>query len=160
MATTKKHLSVVPDSEEEAIGRVPVQSVKAIRDFESWQKSLANFEWLEGVLPGACDADLLCHARCRGGGDRFLILEGKHPTEKMPLGQRLMLEALAKQPGWTVVTARGPFDDGFYTLSGSWTGKCDREGLKSMVAEWWKNAKTGCLQHTGGIPTAGAPDAA
>lgn len=45
------------------------------------------------------------------GGKRFLVIEEKRPTEKIPGGQHACLAALSKLPMFTVWLARGTPDE-------------------------------------------------
>ena len=71
-----------------------------VRDFEGFKASLRCFDYLDGVLPGASDIDLLCEV-----DNRFLVLEGKPregPQVWVPYGQWRALLALAGQAAFTV----------------------------------------------------------
>lgn len=63
-----------------------------MRDFESWSRSLQNFEWLHGCVPGATDFDFVVERR-----GRFLVCEFKPYADgvRMPFGQYLALAALS-----------------------------------------------------------------
>lgn len=109
--------------------------------FNRWQTSLSNFEWLGGAVPGATDLDCLIHASAFD--DKFLLFEFKNAGERIPVGQRMLLNAVRKCDGWTVVTVHGPDKEGFYVLGMDWHGKVDKDGLLTLVKNWWSSAKGG-----------------
>jgi len=110
------------------------------KNYENWKKSLQNFAWLVDVVPGATDMDCVVHASTKQG-DHFLVMEFKQPGERLPMGQRILLNAIQKQKGWTVVVVWGPDKQGLYVLSYDWHGKVDRDSLTSLVKNWWDTAK-------------------
>ena len=111
-----------------------------LRSFEEWERSLQNFDWLDGFVPGATDVDFLLHASVKGADDRYLLLEFKSPGAPLPMGQRILLTSLKKQ-GWTVVVIWGPDANDEFVLGWSWKGKVTREQLAARVEKWWKGAK-------------------
>lgn len=90
----------------------------------------------------ASDVDMLVHAST-SSGDRFLVLEFKQAGQPLPMGQKIMLGALAKRPEFTVVVAWGPDEQGLYVLGHAWRGKVDETGLATLVENWWESAKSG-----------------
>lgn len=74
---------------------------QAMRNFEEWQRSLRNFEWLSDVVPGAMDIDVMVERK-----GHFLIIETKPFMPKVGVyvgyGQHKALYALSKQPNTTV----------------------------------------------------------
>ena len=110
-------------------------------NFERWQASLRNYVgWLSDVVPGATDGDCIIHASTRPG-DRFLFFEFKSAHERLKQGQRILLDALAKQPGWTVVVVYGPDSDGKYLLTYGWHGLVTKDELTDRVGSWWATVK-------------------
>lgn len=62
-----------------------------LRDHDKWARSLRNYGWLDQVVSGATDIDLLTERRAH-----FLILEGKtwdHGV-RVPIGQDIVLRQL------------------------------------------------------------------
>ena len=68
-----------------------------LRNFEQWQASLRNFDWVAGAgVSGACDVDLMLERK-----GRFLFIEGKPregPQIYVPLGQWIALRELSTLP--------------------------------------------------------------
>jgi hypothetical protein len=68
------------------------------------EHDLRSFRWLMPLprLITPSNGDMFLHDGA-GGRDRFLLLEAKMPWEPpLQSGQRRLLEAAARQPGWTV----------------------------------------------------------
>ena len=65
-----------------------------MRDFNAWERSLKNFDWLKDSVPGATDLDVFIERR-----GHFLVMETKAYIPgvgvKVPFGQYLALKALA-----------------------------------------------------------------
>jgi hypothetical protein len=72
----------------------------ALRDFDGWEKSLRNFEWIDGVAPGATDLDLVIEKN-----GHFLVIEDKpfHDGVSVALGQHIALSALVRLDAFTVI---------------------------------------------------------
>lgn len=133
---------------------------ETMRDYAAWQQSLKNFEWLTGAVPGASDLDLICERR-----GHFLVIETKNYSVgsgiRVPFGQYLMLDALAKLPQfdvWLVGETDDP--DTLYWLdlassvpvrirtSPVWFKyrafrRLSKTGLADMAHGWFKEASTG-----------------
>lgn len=128
-----------------------------MRDFDAWNASIRNFEWMGGELPGAMDVDMLIERR-----GRFLVLEGK-PWQgtagvSVPFGQYLALEALANIPQFDVyIIGEAPQSASFYRCRVgerkpmmNRTGpvrfpprrfeRTSREGLALFVKDWWEGS--------------------
>ena len=94
-----------------------------------------RFDYLGGVGSGGCtDIDAMIE---RHGN--FLVIENKHPSEEIPLGQLITLRALAKLPQFTVLVIHGyPPDEivSFGFLDG-FQDVVDRQGIRDYVQAWW-----------------------
>lgn len=123
--------------EEKKEGQEPVRS------WEKLEKSLRNYStWLSPKGIQASDLDFIIHASTPNG-DKFLVGEFKEPGQKLPMGQRILLNALRRLPQFTVFQAWGPDKEGNYIVSGDWSGKMDRASLASLVQQWWSQNKEG-----------------
>ena len=70
------------------------QGIDPLRDYEGFVHSLRNFHsWLEGIVSGASDVDLLIERR-----GHFLVAELKPWTQgvTLPYGQHLAIQSLAR----------------------------------------------------------------
>lgn len=114
----------------------------SMKDFSRWSESLRNFDLL-GLGGRAMDLDLLVHAYGRDKVNRFLVLEGKQPGERLLTGQRVALSALAAVPNFTVVVVRGTPEGGYFCDGGGWTGRYTLDELKERAEEWWTTSKHG-----------------
>jgi hypothetical protein len=76
-----------------------VDAVSEMRNYDKWAQSLRNYEWLQGVVPGAMDVDVLIERR-----GKFLVLEAKpwQSGVSVGFGQHLALRALAEQEAFDV----------------------------------------------------------
>lgn len=134
-----------------------MKQASKMRDFDAWNASIRNFEWMGGDLPGAMDVDMLIERR-----GRFLVLEGK-PWQgtagvSVPFGQYLALEALANIPQFDVyIIGEAPQSASFYRCRVgerkpmmNRTGpvrfpprrfeRTSREGLALFVKDWWEGS--------------------
>ena len=125
---------------------------QVMRDYEKWSKSVRNFEWLAGKVPGACDIDVIVERK-----GRFLVLEAKDWSNgiNVPFGQHLMLDAMSRLEMFDVFLVGEGKTDTFYLLryddsppvrNGTrpvWFPpkrfqRTTKEGLGIMVGEWYK----------------------
>ena len=128
-----------------------------MRDFDAWEKSLKNFEWLKDAVPGATDLDVFIERR-----GKFLVMETKTYVKgvgvKVPFGQYLALKALAQLDQfdvWLVGETDDP--DTLYILNMASTmptmirtspvwfkwrqfTRTTKEGLAILAKEWFKAA--------------------
>ena len=122
-----------------------------MRNYEEWAKSLRNYEWLAGVVPGAMDVDVLIERK-----GHFLVLEAKPWTNgvNVGFGQHLALDALSRLDSFDVYLV-GEGKDCLYLLryddrppvrNGTrpvWFPpkrfqRTTKDGLKVFVGEWYK----------------------
>lgn len=126
-----------------------------MRDFETWSRSLRNYEWLQSAVPGAMDVDMLIERR-----GRFLVLETKPWTNgvNVGFGQHLALAALADLDEFDVYLVgevdgkdrlyviryddRDPVKQGTRPV---WFPprrfqRTTKEGLRLLVSEWYAEA--------------------
>ena len=103
-----------------------------------------RFERFNEVLPGAegfMDIDGMLEKN-----GYFLFLEWKSLLEEVPLGQRIALERLARQPRTTVIIVHGDRDGSevyaYENLSDLTQGKVeiDLAGFQQKVLNWRNNA--------------------
>lgn len=126
-----------------------------MRDYEAWQQSLRDYEWLQGVVPGAMDIDVFIERR-----GHFLVLETKPWTNgvNVGFGQHLALAALAAEESFDVyligeAPAKGAlyivrYDDREPVKKGTrpvWFPprrfqRMDKEGLRVLVGSWYAEA--------------------
>ena len=125
-----------------------------MRNFEEWQKSLRNYEWMAGVVPGAMDIDVLIERK-----GHFLVLEAKPWTNgvNVGFGQHLALDALSKVENMDVYLVGEGKSDNFYLLRYDdrppvrnqtrpvWFPpgrfmRTTKEGLKIFVGAWYEEA--------------------
>jgi hypothetical protein len=125
-----------------------------MRDYETWAQSLRNYEWLQGVVPGAMDVDVLVERR-----GRFLVLEAKPWTNgvNVGFGQHLALEAMSKLDEFDVYLVGEGKGETLYVLryddrppvrNGTrpvWFPprrfqRTTRQGLGILVGEWYQEA--------------------
>lgn len=123
----------------------------ALRNYDEWEASLRNFDFLEGVVPGGMDVDWLGTSAEEGqtitqppllvhkgrGQDRFLLIENKRAGERLTKGQYIALAALQKLPEFTVIVAYGPDSAGRFLLSWDRKGFYTKEEFAALVREWW-----------------------
>ena len=79
---------------------IEARGIEPLQDYENFQKSLRNFHsWLQGVVSGASDIDLLIERR-----GQFLVAELKPWTDgvTLPYGQHLAIQSLAALPQFQV----------------------------------------------------------
>lgn len=129
---------------------------QVMRNYDEWAKSLRNYEWLAGVVPGAMDIDVLIERK-----GHFLVLEAKPWSNgvNVGFGQHLALEALSRLDSFDVYLV-GEGKDVLYLLryddrppvrNGTrpvWFPpkrfmRTTKEGLKVFVQEWYKEASAG-----------------
>lgn len=127
-----------------------------LKDYNAWKRSLRNFSWLQGTVPGATDIDVFIERR-----GNFMVMETKPWIPKvgvrLPFGQYLALIALAKIPKFTVLLIGEATDDKLYVLNIAdapgtknrtlpvWYKsaqfiRMDKEGLAEMVGGWYEEA--------------------
>lgn len=104
-----------------------------MRDFDAWERSLKNFEWLSDSVPGATDLDVFIERK-----KQFLVIETKHYSVgsgvRVPFGQYLALKALSELPSFTVYLV-GELEgnaDRLYVLN-----LADREPTKVRTGPVW-----------------------
>lgn len=70
-----------------------------LRNYDNWQESVRNFQWLHESVSGAMDVDFMVE---RNG--LFLVIEAKPWTNgvKVPWGQHKALYRLSQVPGFRV----------------------------------------------------------
>lgn len=135
------------------------QQVDEIRNFAKFQDSLRNFQWLNGVAPGAMDVDCLIERK-----GNFLVFEGKEwqGGVVVPYGQHLALYRLSQQPQFRVYLV-GEDDDQLHLMmyndapapvirrrgrATAWWPPSrfiptTKEQLARLVKAWWKDAEDG-----------------
>jgi len=123
-----------------------------MRNYEEWAKSLRNYEWLAGVVPGAMDVDVLIERK-----GHFLVLETKPWTNgvNVGFGQHLALDALSRLDEFDVYLVGEGSKGQLYMLrydgdapvrNGTrpvWFPpkrfmRTTKEGLGVFVGEWYK----------------------
>jgi len=131
-----------------------LKNAEQLRSYESFKDSLRCFEWLDGVVPGASDIDLLIE---RHG--HFLVIEAKPAFNgvRVPHGQHIALLALSNQPNTTVLLVGETSKDKFLVsdyltatpvtvkyngrLVAYWPPETlesvDLKGLQDKVRKWW-----------------------
>jgi hypothetical protein len=111
------------------------QPIEALRDYETFQKSLRDFaSWLNGVVPGASDVDLLIERK-----GRFLVCELKPWTNgvNLPYGQHLALTRLAELDVFTVYII-GESPDGLHVMNLNPGMKPITSRRKGKMVVWWE----------------------
>lgn len=106
---------------------------------------LWNWKPVADALPGKCGVSDLDGIIERRG--RFLVVETKNPGELVPLGQLIMLRALAKQPSFTVLVATGDAETGavsHYSVvtPDGLTATRPGEALVGRIRAWFRWAST------------------
>ena len=79
----------------------------------------------------------------------FLIGEWKRPNESISRGQEILLQNLAKKPGFLVVLIEGNTDDGMevskvqlFNPHRGWVDWGDSvESLKSLITQWYERTE-------------------
>ncbi len=130
---------------------------RPLNSYKAWQESLRNFEWLNEVVPGAMDVDVMVE---RHG--KFLVLEGKRWASgvDVPYGQHRALLALSKVPQFRVYLV-GEGEERLHLLDyrRAFAGRprkvgrilkvwlppdlfipSNPDGLRALVKGWWDDA--------------------
>jgi hypothetical protein len=128
-----------------------------LRSFDSWNKSLRNFEWLTEACSGAMDIDVFIERK-----GQFLVIEGKPWQDGVDIsyGQHKALYALSKQPNTTVyLVGEAPRDVLYVACFNSspapqyvrhkramwWPAdrfqRTTKNKFKNYVEAWWKEAE-------------------
>jgi len=104
-----------------------------------------DFSDLEGVIPSnpkllPSNVDFILERR-----GKFLFAEFKKPDEQISGGQKILLEALSRVPGFKVFVATG-WNEGTHLVvtqltmirgTDRETVFCDLEGFKQRIAAWY-----------------------
>lgn len=126
--------------------------IDPLTNYETFAKSVRDFQWLNGVVPGAMDVDVLIE---RNG--KFLVIEGKPWRDGvvLPYGQHKALFALSKLDMFSVYLVGEAKDETVYITP--YTGKAPvylrqrsaslwtadrfvpttKDGLAKLAKEWW-----------------------
>lgn len=126
--------------------------IDPLRSYEDFAKSVRDFGWLSGVVPGAMDVDVLIERK-----GQFLVIEGK-PWRNgvlLPYGQHKALYALSKLDNFRVYLVGEDKDDVYVALyngapapaylrqssSSLWPAErfvpTNKDGLAKLVKVWW-----------------------
>jgi len=99
-----------------------------------------NWKPVADALPGRCGVSDLDGVIERRG--HFLILETKRPGEQLPVGQLIMLKALAALPNFLVLVVSGDIDSGviseYYKMEAHGLGpRRSGKALPAKIARWF-----------------------
>jgi hypothetical protein len=103
------------------------------------------FDYLKGCFGNTriSPTDMDCVIERRG---KFLFIEEKNPEEDITVGQRILLEQLAKKPGITCVVMWGKSKENhveaYQVHDGMRWGKkipCTTEEFRDFVSNWFKS---------------------
>ena len=105
-----------------------------------------DFTELTGLLGKVVPSNLDMVYERKGS---FLVAEWKRDGEKIPTGQEILLKALSRVPGMTVLVINGYTENGQMTVNRFWrvvpNGECVLSGaglsaLKDYITEWYMMA--------------------
>jgi len=134
-----------------------------LRNFDEWERSLRNFDWLGDAVPGGMDLDFMVERK-----GNFLVIEGKpwwsgSGGVSVPYGQHLALYRLSRQENFRVYLV-GEEGDLLHLLHYNDAPKpqvrrragkpeawwpperfipTNRDGLRRILRGWWRDASEG-----------------
>lgn len=126
-----------------------------MRSWQEFERSMRNYSWLEGAVPGAMDVDFLIERK-----GKFLVMEFKPWTNgvNVGFGQHLALRALAEQENFDVfLVGENEKTEALYVVRYDdrepvkkqtrpvWFPprrflRFNKESIRIMVAEWYAEA--------------------
>jgi len=124
-----------------------------IKGMRNNQAKHIDFGFLSGVIednPKAMPSDLDMVLERKG---KFLIAEWKRDGEKISMGQKILLKALAKHDNFKVLIIEGYSYDGNTEVKRIGIIKQDKlekiaegtDGLKKVIKRWYKYANKGAI---------------